>query len=160
MDQDDYLMREDAVDIILRYCLEHNTDVFKIFYSLPDNLSEGNREGILKTATMPWQYIVRTDIIDDCYFKEDIEYGSDIPYTIKMLVKNKYMTVLDNLNVKFIKLPTYCNQSLYFYNYLNQNSYMNYHTASGQSNKNKQINEAFIELQKIKDEYDYTATIS
>lgn len=154
LDQDDYLLREDAIQNILRTCFECNIDIFKIKYNLPDIIDEQNRNIISVIPTMPWQYVVRTDLIDDCRFNEENEYGSDIPYSIKLLVKTGYIKVNDKLTINYLKLPKTFSISLYFYNYLNPLSYMTEHATAQSDKKNKEVEYALGELRKLREQYE------
>lgn len=154
LDQDDYLLREDAIQNILRTCFEDNIDIFKIKYNLPDIIDEQNRNIISVIPTMPWQYVVRTDLIDDCRFNEENEYGSDIPYSIKLLVKTGYIKVNDKLTINYLKLPKTFSISLYFYNYLNPLSYMTEHATAQSDKKNKEVEYALGELRKLREQYE------
>lgn len=154
LDQDDYLLREDAIQNILDFCLKRNIDIFKIKYDLPGILDQENKNIISVIPTMPWQYVVRTDLINDCRFNENNEYGSDIPYSIRVLIKTGYIKINDQLSINYIKLPLSFSVSLYFYNYLNPDSYMAEHALSESNKKDKEVDYAYSELRKLREEFE------
>ena len=154
LDQDDYLLREDAIQNILDFCLKRNIDIFKIKYDLPGILDQENKNIISVIPTMPWQYVVRTDLINDCRFNENNEYGSDIPYSIRVLVKTGYIKINDQLSINYIKPPLSFSVSLYFYNYLNPDSYMAEHALSESSKKDHEVDYAYGELRKLRAEFE------
>lgn len=154
LDQDDYLEYEDAIDIILKYCLKENPKILKLLFRTPSYLDEENTKIIHSIPTMPWQYVVKTDLLDGISFKEDNEYGSDIPYSIQLLVKNGYAVVNNELTMNYVKLPPTCAIPLYYYNYLNKNSYMGNYAMFNDQDMIKQQDYGYAELRKIKEKYE------
>ena len=154
LDQDDYLEYEDAIDIILNYCLKENPKILKLLFRTPSYLDEQNTKIIHSIPTMPWQYVVRTDLLDGISFKEDNEYGSDISYSIQLLVKNKYAVINDELTMNYVELPPICSIPLYYYNYLNKNSYMGNYAMFNDQDMIKQQDYGYAELRKIKEKYE------
>ena len=155
IDQDDYLVNDDVFESTIPALLKYNLPCIKVTYNIPDYINAFNRENILKTPTMPFQYIIRTDLIDDCRFDEDIEYGSDINYVIKFLLEQGYYkfsedSTMLNLAKDFPTITTI----QYFYNYLNENSYMNKHAVSEHKTKQEEINHAISILEKLKERFD------
>ena len=154
LDQDDYLEYEDAIDIILKYCLKENPKILKLLFRTPSYLDEQNTKIIHSIPTMPWQYVVKTDLLDGISFKEDNEYGSDITYSIQLLVKNGYAVVNNELTVNYVELPPICAIPLYYYNYLNKNSYMGNYAMFNDQDMIKQQDYGYAELRKIKEKYE------
>ena len=154
VDQDDYLLRNDTLEVIISICLHYNLDIFKVSYSVPDNIGKGNEDTIRTIPTMPWQYVVRTDLLEGYAFDEVMEYGSDVPFSIRLLVMNKYMKVNKDLSVSYVKVLPAIEHKLYFYNYLNEDSYMYYHAVAGSEVKEDQREKAFAEIAKVKEEFE------
>lgn len=154
LDQDDYLEYEDSIDIILKYCLKENPKILKLLFRTPSYLDEQNTKIIHSIPTMPWQYVVKTDLLNGISFKEDNEYGSDIPYSIQLLVKNGYAVVNNELTMNYVELPPTCAIPLYYYNYLNKNSYMGNYAMFNDQDMIKQQDYGYAELRKIKEKYE------
>lgn len=154
VDQDDYLLRDDTIQTILYLCVNNNLDVFKVSYSLPDNIGEQNIKIIRSIPTMPWQYVIKTELLDGYSFNETLEYGSDVQFSIRFLAMNEYIKIAENLTIQYLRLPPAIKSNLYFYNYLNENSYMCHHAELTEGKKIVQQQEAFSEIAKIKEEYE------
>ena len=154
VDQDDYIISDDVIEIVLKFLLGNNERAFKISFATPDYLDEENNKIIHSIPTMPWQYIVRTDLIKGYRFREDGEYGSDVPFSIRFLVMNDYMKVNDDLTVSIKTLMPQIRNNLYFYNYLNPNSYMSTHLYKTETTKEDEREYAYSEIRKVKEEYE------
>ena len=154
LDQDDYLEYEDTIGVVLGYCLEKDLNLLKLPFRTPGYLDKQNTKIIHNIPTMPWQYIVRTDLLDEIAFKEDNEYGSDIPYSIKLLVKTGYAVINEDLSIHYLKFPSTCSIPMYYYNYLNKNSYMGNYVKFNNNDMLVQQEYGKNELRKIKEEYE------
>lgn len=154
LDQDDYLLTDKVIDIALTYLLQSNDKVFKITFRIPDYIDAENNKIIHSIPTMPWQYIIRTDLIKGYKFNENNEYGSDVPYTIRFLAMNDYIKINEDLSVTYKKMLPAVNYSLYFYNYLNPHSYMSTHLTIKEEPKHSQMDYAYSEIRKVKEEYE------
>ena len=152
IDQDDYLMSEYAISLILEYPLIYNLPILRINFEIPELVNEENKKYIYGTITMPWIYIFRTDLIKKYRFGEDSEYGSDIPVTIEFLLDNGYYKFYENdIKLECIKNISYIRGKLYFYNYLNANSYMYKHAVNEGNIKDGEVDEAVNMLIKLRD---------
>lgn len=152
LDQDDYLLRDDVIELILQYLNGTNGEVFKVTFTVPDSIDEGNNQIIHSIPTMPWQYVVRTDLISGYAFNEENEYGSDVPFSIRFLVMHDYMKVNEDLSVTFKKILPAFKNSIYLYNYLNPNSYMSSHLTMKEEPKHSEMDYAYGEIRKVKEE--------
>lgn len=155
IDQDDYLIKNETFDIILdSFSLYPTLNFARIMFLVPDNIGAFNEKTIYNTPTMPFQWVIRTELLRDCRFRTDVEYGSDIPITISILAKEKFIRFNKDLTFAYIKdLPRF-NIVLYYYNYLNNNSYMNKHTHLEDEKKQKEIDKAYEIIAEIRDKYE------
>lgn len=159
IDQDDYLISDYTFEYILNGLTSiSGVTCLKINFAVPDKtvIGEFNYNTIIKTPTMPWLYVIRTDKLDGLYFMENMEYGSDIPYTINFLVSNGYYAFdEDGITLHQIKpfVTLNPNLPLYYYNYLNINSYMNKHAKTNGKQKEIEIEKASALLQECKDKH-------
>ena len=155
VDQDDHLMDDRACEAILKYFDENpNENIIKLKFNIPEIITDVNRKIIYSIMTMPWQYVFKTSEIKDYRFNTEIEYGSDISFTVFYLVDNGYLKFASQTDpAKFIwkrempisKYPTY------YYNYFNQNSVMG---TIYSTQKNDELSTSTAILQKKFDESD------
>lgn len=154
IDQDDFLVKTDTFDIILDGLTDYPELSFaKVKFLVPDNIGEENQKIIYNIPTMPFQYIIKTEELRDLRFKIDMEYGSDIPITISLLAKGKYIKFNKDLSFQLVKEIPKFNYLLYYYNYLNTHSYMREHTYMEIDKKQKQIDDAYNVIAEVRDKY-------
>ena len=153
LDQDDYLLRDDAIQIILYNCYKAQLDAVQIKFNIPDSVDAANRKTIFNTPTMPWKYIFKTSKLEGYAFREDCEYGSDIPITIRYLSDNDHIKFNDDLTFNFYidnQIPT-IKATIYFYNYLNTNSHMYSFAIKDKEHQKEPMDKAYTLIREIKE---------
>ena len=152
LDQDDYIIKDNVFDPILYFLYHNNAEVLRIGFELPDTIDEQNKKNLMITVTMPWLYIIKVELIKDYRFNEEHEYGSDVPYTIRFLANRGYIKILPDAKLRIVKEIYTSVISLYYYNYLNDNSYMGKHFHMEGSEKQEEVDYAINEILKVKTE--------
>lgn len=124
IDQDDWITETFAFNSVIEVLNQYDFPFIKINFTIPNYIDEYNAKTIKAVATMPWQYVFRTDEIKNYKFSEEIEYGSDIPFVIFYLLDKNYLRQDGINNFTWINSPVMLGASIYFYNYLNSSSVM------------------------------------
>ena len=157
IDQDDYLVKPNTFDIILDALAKYPfLNLVKIKFLAPDNITDYNQKSIYDTPTMPFLWIIKTEKLRDLRFRTDMEYGSDVPITIELLAEEGYIKFNDDetATFKYTKTIPHFEVLLYYYNYLNDHSYIRKHCLMEKDKKEKEIKAAIDVIKGIREKYE------